>query len=88
MSLLRVESHEISGGVDAPRHIRIVLKTGAGQLMREGTYPYPDHLSGIDAHESCITQLIDRETYNRIESFYSVGETATGYKWTVFLRNE
>lgn len=81
MSLLRVESHEISGGLDEPRRVRIVFSDG-----REGTYDYPAYGSGIDAHEACIAQLMDPDTFNRIESFYKVGETATGYRWTIFLK--
>lgn len=83
MSLLRVESHEISGGLDEPRKVRIVFSDGCS-----GTYDYPEHLSGIDAHEHCIAQLMDRATWNRIESFYQVGNTATGYKWTIFLGSQ
>ena len=83
MSLLRVESHEISGGLDEPRKVRIVLSDG-----RSGTYDYPEYLSGLDAHEHCITRLMDRATWERIDSFYKVGETSTGHRWTIFLRAE
>lgn len=83
MSLLRIESHEISGGLDEPRRVRIVFSDG-----RTGTYDYPENLSGIDAHEHCIAKLMDRATFLRIESFYKVGETATGHKWTIILGPE
>lgn len=83
MSRLRVETHEISGGLEEPRKIAVKISNG-----RHGTFDYPEYLSGIGAHEHCIAKLIDRETFDRIESFYKVGETTSGYRFTIFLKNE
>lgn len=83
MTLLRVETYEISGGVTEPRRIRVLFGDG-----REGTYDHPPRSSGINAHEECIAKLITREEFNRVESFYKVGETVTGFRFTIFLTEE
>lgn len=83
MPLLRVETYEISGGVTEPRRIRVRINDG-----REGTYDHPAFSSGTDAHEECIAKLITREEFNRIDSFYQVGKTATGFRFTIFLGSE
>jgi hypothetical protein len=82
-NLLRVESYEIPGGVTDPLRVRITLSDG-----RTGTYDYPDYIPGrIDAHEHCIARLFP-DLFDRTESFYKVGESGSGYKWTIFLRPE
>lgn len=79
--LLRIETHEISGGLDEPRKVRVVLGDG-----RSETYDYPEHIaSNIDAHERCIIELVD--LFNEAQSFYHVGQTATGHQWTAFLKD-
>jgi hypothetical protein len=86
--LIRVETYEIPGGMDDHRRVRVVLRTGAGQLIKEGTYDYPNHGTEIDRHEACLAKLIDQDLFNRIESHYHVGTTPTGHKFTIFLKPE
>lgn len=80
LPLLRVETREIDGGVSGPRQITVTFNDGWS-----GTYDYPAYGSGIDAHEECIAKLMDSATFARIESFYKVGETERGFKFTIFL---
>jgi hypothetical protein len=79
--LLRIETHEISGGLDEPRKVRVVTNDG-----RSETYDYPEELrlTNIDAHEHCIVKLVD--LFNEALSFYHVGQTATGHQWTAFMK--
>jgi hypothetical protein len=81
MPLLRVETYEIEGGVSEPRKIRVKFNDG-----REGTYDYPEGQSHDAAHDYAISRLMDRATFDRVESFYKVGDTATGHKYTIFLK--
>lgn len=81
--LIRVTTREIDGGLDAPRKIAVTLSTNMHNVIDP-----PEHLSGIDAHEYAIARTIDRPTWDRIESFYKVGETHAGYKFTIFLKPE
>lgn len=80
--LLRIETHEISGGLDEPRKVRVVVSDG-----RSETYDYPEELrlTNIDAHEHCILKLINLA--QEAQSFYHVGLTATGHQWTAFMRD-
>jgi hypothetical protein len=82
MALLRVETREISGGMDEPRRIAVTLSDGTRNVV-----DHPVSASGIAAHEYAIAKTITRETFNRIESFYKVGETESGYKFTIFLKD-
>jgi hypothetical protein len=80
-NLLRIETHEISGGLDEPRRVRVVLSDG-----RSETYDYPEHIANnADAHERCIIKLVD--LFNQSKSFYHTGRTATGHTWTAFMKD-
>lgn len=82
MSLLRVETREIDGGLNEPRKIAVKISNGM-----HNTVDYPAHGSGIDAHEYAIARTITQELFDRIETFYKVGETESGYKFTIFLKS-
>lgn len=79
--LIRVTTQEIDGGVDEPRRISVSLSNGTHNVV-----DYPEHGSGIDAHEFAIARTITQDLFDRIESFYKVGETTNGFKFTIFLR--
>jgi hypothetical protein len=85
MSLIRVTTRKIDATDTEPDRIAVTFSTG-----ENGTFPYPytEDLDGIDAHERCIAKLIDREMFNKIESFYKTGETERGYKFTIFLKED
>jgi hypothetical protein len=81
MSLLRVETRKIPA--TDTEGVEIAVKFSDGKA---GSIPWPPAFDGIDAHTYAVGKLIDRETFDRIESFYKVGETERGYKFTILLR--
>ncbi len=84
MSNIKIRTSTIGATDTEPQRIRVTLSTG-----ETGVYPYPHQLEldGVDAHEHCAAQLIGKATFDRIESFYKTGETATGYHFTIFLKD-
>lgn len=86
MTLMRTETRNIGPDVEGYPQIAVKI-TESGKEDRHGTFRPPLSLdpAGIAAHEACIARMIDPATFRRIETFYKVGETESGFKHTIFL---
>lgn len=83
MTMIRVTTRKLDATDNHDDRIKVSFSTG-----EEGTFPYPyrEGLDGVEAHEHCIAKLMSRETFDKIESFYKVGDAPRGYQFTIFLK--
>lgn len=89
MTLMRVETRTLAPDEQGYPRVAVKITQKDEADVHNTVRPPMSYASvSIEAHEAAIARTISRETFNRISSFYKVGETESGFKFTIFLDPE
>lgn len=89
MSLMRVETRTLAPDEQGYPQVAVkITEKNKADVHNTVRPPLAYASNSIEAHEAAIARTISTETFDRITSFFKVGETESGFEFTIFLDRE